>query len=402
MPVILDLVDGLSRLDTDDLILHPERCVLVRNRNAHCRRCLQACTPEAIRIENNTLSVDPDTCLGCGSCAAACPTMALEARKPAASELLEMSMNVLRETGQAPVFACEPLLDACKGTYDKSRVIGLGCLGRLEESELVALIASGMPAPRFAHAICADCDRARGYEVAKLVLETMRALLAVWGRDDPMRMDEGLPANVLRKRNKAAQTSDVDGVSRREFFTQIKTRMTEAASQAALQTLEMEQQALDGSRPRVVKVMADGTLPHFVPSRRERMLDHLALIGEPMAQYLDSRLWGYLRIDAKRCSACRMCATFCPTGAIAMFDDPGKNGDMGVEHYPADCVQCRLCEDICPTQAICIESKVPIKELIEGAIIRFTMQPPAHRLNDPKQIYHAMYKLLGGGQIYER
>jgi ferredoxin len=148
--------------------------------------------------------------------------------------------------------------------------------------------------------------------------------------------------------------------------------------------------------------MKDGTLPHFIPNRRERMLDHLEMIGEPQAEWLDSRLWGYLSIDDGLCNSCFMCATFCPTGAIVKFSDFDEDGERGIEHYPADCVQCRLCEDICPTDALSISSRVPLRELIEGRIIRYVMKPPTYELNTPKQIYHAMYDLLGGGQIYER
>jgi ferredoxin len=190
-------------------------------------------------------------------------------------------------------------------------------------------------------------------------------------------------------------------MSRRDFFTQIKTGAQNAAAQSAAQALRLEQQP-DEEKPTVVRVMRDGTLPHFIPNRRERMLDYLELIGEPSAEWLDSRLWGYLSIDVDRCNSCRMCATFCPTGAIVKFDDPGEGGAMGIEHYPADCVQCRLCEDICPANALTINSRVPVRELVEGEIVRHVMKPPEHELNSPKQIYHAMYDLLGGGQIYER
>jgi ferredoxin len=313
-----------------------------------------------------------------------------------------MCAQIVRESGQAPVFACVPLLAEQKGHYDKGRVIAVGCLGRLEESELVTLLSSGVTALQLAHAHCQNCDLAAGRTVAQAVWETMDALLATWARPNPIAISEGLPQQVVLERGAAAQTEDIDGVSRREFFTQFKNRMTAAASQTVVQTLQNEQQAVGQTEPSLVKVTADGTLPHFIPSRRERMLDHLALLGEPAQEYLDCRLWGYMQIDAGLCNSCRMCATFCPTGAIAKFDDPGAGGESGVEHYPADCVQCRLCEDICPSKALSIASRVPVRQLLEGTIIRFAMQPPAHKLNDPKQIYHAMYDLLGGGQIYER
>jgi len=402
MPDVLDLMDTLSKLNTTELTIHPERCVVVRNCNASCRRCSVACTSGAIVLEGNELVVNPDACVGCGTCATVCPTMALEARNPTDSELLQLSVRILREHSALPVYACKPLLEEHKDEYDKARVIEVGCLGRLEESELVTLIVSGISPLLLAHGDCASCDRAAGHEVNETVYATMATLLSAWGQSNPIVLVSGLPKEVVLMKSESARTEDVDGMSRRDFFTQIRTGITTAASQAAVHTLHLEQTAPDSPKRSVVKVMADGTLPHFVPSRRERMLDHLDLMGEPQAERLNTRLWGYLSINDELCSSCKMCAIFCPTGAITKYDELGDAPETGVEHYPADCVQCRLCEDICPKEAINISSDVPLSDLVRGEIIRFPMKAVKQKPNDPKQIYNAMYELLGGGQIYER
>ncbi|MDR1184215.1 MAG: 4Fe-4S binding protein [Coriobacteriales bacterium] len=401
MPDVFELMSALSKLDTGDIATHAERCVAVRNRNAHCRRCSQACTSGAISLIDNDLIIDVEKCVGCGACATICPTAALEARNPTDSELLRSSSQIMREKKVPPVFACKSLLESNSEAYDRSKVVEVGCLGRLEESELVTLIALGLLPLVLAHGACEACSQLPGRRVADLVYETMTSLLGAWGHDNPLRLVEGLPAEVALERREAVKTEDAAGMSRRDFFTQIKTGAQSVATQSAAQVLRLDSQA-DEEKPPVVRVMRDGTLPHFIPNRRERMLDYLERIGEPSAEWLDSRLWGYLSINADLCNSCRMCATFCPTGAIVKFDDPGEDGVMGIEHYPADCVQCRLCEDVCPSDALTISSRVPVRKLVEGEIVRHVMKPPEHELNSPKQIYNAMYQLLGGGQIYER
>jgi formate hydrogenlyase subunit 6/NADH:ubiquinone oxidoreductase subunit I len=350
---------------------------------------------------DNDLSITEENCVGCGACATVCPTAALEARNPTDAELLQSSARVIREAQALPTFACKPLLDSVSGGYDRSRVIEVGCLGRLEESELVALIALGLSPLVLAHGSCESCSRLPGRKVTDLVYETMSVLLSAWGHASPLRLVDGLPEEVTLSAHEASKTEDASGMSRRDFFMRIRTGAQGAAAQSAAQALRLEESPIE-EKPAVIRVMGDGTLPHFIPNRRERMLDYLERIGEPSVEWLDSRLWGYLSIDDARCNSCRMCATFCPTGAIVKFDDPGEDGEMGIEHYPADCVQCRLCEDICLTGAVSISSRVPIRELVEGEILRFVMKPAKHELNSPKQIYHAMYDLLGGGQIYER
>ena len=147
-------------------------------------------------------------------------------------------------------------------------------------------------------------------------------------------------------------------------------------------------------------VMRDGTLPHFVPDRRERLLDALAALGEPAASSVECRLAGAVVIDATRCDSCRMCATFCPTGAIRKFDD--ADGAIGVEHAPSDCVKCRSCQDVCRNDAITVIDTVPTRWLLGGETHRYTMTPRAVALTDnPHQILDT-FRQTFNGDIFER
>ena len=145
--------------------------------------------------------------------------------------------------------------------------------------------------------------------------------------------------------------------------------------------------------------MKDGTLPHFVPDRRERLLNALSSFGSANEPSLSTRLWGCVVIDGTKCSSCRMCATFCPTGAIRKFD--AEDGTMGVTHHPEDCVKCGSCRDICPEEAILILDEVKTSYLMDGKSHRYTMTPRPVKLDDPQQILNTMKGKIEGN-LYER
>ena len=57
----MDNILGLfEKLESQSLAVQPSRCVVVRNRNASCRRCAEACPTGAILVEGNDLAVAPN------------------------------------------------------------------------------------------------------------------------------------------------------------------------------------------------------------------------------------------------------------------------------------------------------------------------------------------------------
>lgn len=111
--------------------------------------------------------------------------------------------------------------------------------------------------------------------------------------------------------------------------------------------------AEEPEEPKFAKVAEDGTLPHFLPERRGRLLLSLSNLGRPEDVMIDTRLFSHVIIDSEKCTSCQMCATFCPTEAIRKFGDAATAAEtgrpFGIDHYTGRCVQCHCCENICPT-----------------------------------------------------
>ncbi|WP_304856266.1 4Fe-4S binding protein [Adlercreutzia caecimuris] len=434
---------AFEAVDGEAIRVHRERCAKVRNRNVECLKCAAACTSGCIALVDGELVLDAAQCVGCGTCATVCPTCALEALNPSDAELKTACLSAVRD-GEA-VIVCSQMEAALGDRLAAGACASVVCAGRVDESLLAALAAEGVSR---ATVLCGRCDRCaqrHGLEVAELVAETARVLLGAWGSSmDIVVTDEvpegvlagGVSAEVARAaydffaeeracepvRAEESFAERADAADSGEAFAVSPDAACAAAPGASAPSAPVslsspEAEAADvtagpgmrfywnsGHSRRVaahsLHVMRDGTLPHFVPDRRERLLDALAALGEPTASSVECRLAGAVVIDATRCDSCRMCATFCPTGAIRKFDD--ADDAIGVEHAPSDCVKCRSCQDVCRNDAITVIDTVPTRWLLGGETHRYTMTPRAVALTDnPHQILDT-FRQAFNGDIFER
>ena len=429
---------ALQALQSDHVHVCQERCLLVRNRNAECLRCAQACTSGCISYNEQTkmLDIDQARCVGCGTCATACPTCALEARDPNDTELLACLQGALNASASKRVaIVCEKA-----GIAQNECTVRLTCLGRIDESALIQLAAWGAREVTLTCGACNACEHKPGRTVVEEVCESANTLLGLWDGTMHVELKEvgpaaeptGLPAQETRADRTAThgkiaqvdqqiQTACADRTATQSAIEQVNQLIQSAD---AGKVAEHDTATRDGDRPNLsaeasddkaavtdqvdrplkrLKVMADGTLPHFVPDRRERLLDALADLGEgPMDSQAmaRTRLWGHVVIDTDKCTSCRMCATFCPTGAIVKFDAP--DGTFGIDHYAADCVKCLCCQTICRSQAIVVEDTVPANVLVNAVPERHVMHPVRVPKGGVHSIMNSMRDLLGLPEVFER
>ena len=198
MAHVTNFLGLLEQLQSADITVHQGRCAIVRNRNATCMKCADVCTSGCISYDDNELVIEPERCIGCGTCATVCPTCALEAHRPNDAELLQACRAAADVADGQVVIACDQLLAAADGLYDPEKVVGVTCLGRVEESLLVTLAALGVRRVSLVQARCAQCEHVSGSEMAQVVCDTASALLETW--NDDMRIDlvEKLPSSVRR------------------------------------------------------------------------------------------------------------------------------------------------------------------------------------------------------------
>lgn len=384
---------AFTAVDSGAIRVHRGRCAKVRNRNVDCLKCAAACTSGCISLEDGELVIDASKCVGCGTCATVCPTCALESLNPSDAELKAACLRAVR--GDEVVIACSQMEAALGDLLVPGAAAFVVCAGRVDESLLAGLAAEGVGRVTVLCGDCGQCAQRHGRDTAERVAETARQVLGAWGNDLEVVVTDVPPASVLADGadEAAAETA------RAAYFAQERScppireaegvHVGSSAGEDALKHLAHS-----------LHVMKDGTLPHFIPDRRERLLDALAQLGEPAGGKLATRLWGAVVIDGTKCVSCRMCATFCPTGAIAKFDD--ADGTLGVTHTPGDCVKCGSCRDVCPADAITLLDAVPASWLTGGNRHRYVMTPrPVSLTDNPHQILDT-FRLDFNGDIFER
>lgn len=415
----VDNILGLfEKLESQSLAVQPSRCVVVRNRNATCRRCAEACPTGAILVEGNDLAVAPERCIGCGTCATVCPTAALESKKPDDKELLRAAVAAMQANDGAAVIMDAAMQAAAEGKYDPAKVAVVKSLGRVDESFIAVLVAGGatsvalVAGPAEGKTAEGNAEEAEAAEIAEtvgaapdraaqLVRDTAALLLETWGSDVSVKLTTKLPRSV-----RLAEPAEFD-TGRRGFFSSMRDEARAAAAITAEHVVREKLGADEPEEPKFAKVTDDGTLPHFLPERRGRLLLALSNMGEPEDIMIDTRLFGHVIIDPEKCTSCQMCATFCPTEAIHKFGDAAAAAEtgkpFGIDHYTGRCVQCHCCEDICPTSALTLSTDVFATDVTKrGRSERIEMRPRKHKVNDPKSIVNAMSDLLGVPNVYER
>lgn len=440
MAFLDSLINLLSSIESNKIAVHDERCVVMRNRNVECLRCVRACTSGALELTDGELAVHPEKCIGCGTCAAACPTSAIEVRTPTDAELTSALKHSIVATKGHPVIACEKAVRAARKQHedaarlqgwrgalglkakdapalDEAMLVEVPCLGRVDESLIAAMGAYRSLDGTLVCARCEGCEHEPGGMQVMDVIESAESLMSAFGSSFSVEFTDEMPARLTttesalaaraeRAAEKAATaqaaqegadspaTEAPADPGRRAFLAGGLDTSANLAAEAVADGLGLtdDTPAPKPMSPRYRKVNAQGTLSRFVPTRRTLLYNYLNRLGEPAADAVKNRVIGRVLIDTDACSSCRMCAVFCPTGAL----DRAEDGDFwGLVHRPAACVQCRSCESLCPKGAITVDDTVPMDQFMGREAVLFSMEKPTWQANKPDSMYNKIHSILG-------
>ncbi|MCB0112556.1 MAG: 4Fe-4S binding protein [Caldilineaceae bacterium] len=336
-------------------------CLNRRHKDAGCTLCAAACPTGAIALTSAYPQLDDSLCVRCGACLHTCPTDVYTQHKPVE---ITLKQTIEQTPAQAQAIVC-PLHPSPQSTaLPVERVVRHArCLAALSPVQLLELSRNGQSALWLDDAPCGDCPISAAQRVLASSVSAANQWLSALGQAASIGLYSTAFDNLL---SEAVTRPLVDGMapqfSRRGFFGAIRRNVENRLHESMLESPAVA--AVRSTR------MAD-RLPQRVPESRIRLLHQLRSadaghrsLEEDIALSDDLPL-AVVEVDAEECSACGLCAQFCPTGALSLIQEEEA---FHLNFQPSICLDCGICAVVCPEDAIAFGEYLPIASLLRDEV----------------------------------
>ena len=336
-------------------------CAHSRNEKEGCTACIDVCSASAISSDKHRqqIKVNPNLCVGCGTCSTVCPTGAISFAYPRASDQ-GVKLKTLLTTYQRSGGKDAALLLHSQGLG--ARLLGdLGRAAQLEKSQKDG--THGVPARVLPVSL---------WHTASTGLELWLTAVAygasqVW----VLMTEEEAPqyADALRSQMVVAQTI-LSGLGYQgEHFKLLLVR--DARDLAELDRALQLAPAQAPVRHASFAVQSDKR------ATLELALDHLIThaprpVTAPIALPAFGSPLGTLAINKDTCTLCLSCVNACPAGALA-----DNTAAPQLRFIEKNCVQCGLCVKTCPEKALNLVPQLNLSAQRKEHVLLNEMQPYA-------------------------
>ena len=283
-----------------------ERCVHSHIENASCRSCVDVCPKDAWLLDDEQLGINPETCDGCGICAAVCTEGAiLHNHEPVVGHWQDRILALI----------------ACEKT-ESSMAEVIPCVHALGLHNLLALYRQGCRYLFISTGECSRCPRGEATSIRDRV-GALNSMLEQRGLM-PLQFKQ-LAVDKWQRIEKTLSTLEPqETVTRRNFLRRSVADVVDKSMQySRLQDVEKAE---------------------FIP------------VGEIIPWQDKKDILPYVvQIDPRKCNGCDACARLCPHEAISLVEDEGKGEGTYFLYKSQSCTGCRICIDACDQDAVHVD-----------------------------------------------
>lgn len=323
-----NIPSGRRRLDAGrELHLSASHCLPARYPEQACDLCVEACPVDAIGSVAGIPALT-GTCIGCGQCAAACPSGALD--------LAGFQLPAIADDVGDEIF-----VDCWRVPFEMSPAgaLRVPCLAGLGTGWLAGLVerAGERPVHLLDRGACDACPAGKGVSGLRARVSEARILLFESGV-----APESLPSITFVPTETALtpgipESSQEMRMGRRSFFRNLAGQMARGAEQVAAT-------GIDADDPIVLRQEVE-------PIDRLRLVTALATIARRHQRDLPNKVLPHLSLGD--CSGHGICAGVCPTGALTRAIVGDTVGDAAeLKFLAARCIACGQCARSCPDKAL--------------------------------------------------
>lgn len=333
-----------------------EHCLNARHKAAGCRLCVDACPTDAIELQLGWPRLDSDRCVSCGLCLHRCPTDVFTQRGAPETTVTE-TVSLLPD--DAVSLVCPQHVDPSVTPAPVTVVVRhKRCLVSLSVSQLLVLSDGGERTVWLDDSPCAECPIGRVWPAIGQTAVTANRLLQAFGRAPAIHLHASEPHKLSEEPTPLRIIEgDRPEVSRRGFFSTLGQLTRRTAAKAVAESLRTP----DPNEP----VPVEERLPHRIPASRARLYSQLKKLGTRSEEPIKTAGMPFadVNVDTDACSACGLCARFCPTGALSFVTDAES---FVLSFRSAICIDCGICAAACPEDAVSFGSQLAAAPLIDS------------------------------------
>jgi ferredoxin len=329
-------------------------CSRFRTSKSDCSLCADLCPVNAISISEKGAEIQGG-CIDCGVCISACPNGAFMINGRDDKKIIgEIGARVKGQGLKVFRVSCEH--------GDGSSDLIVPCLSRLTEALLLAPVKTGVSTIEILRPSCKKCPNKKAASHLDRVVKQVRSIYEMLGIKKESILVLSSEFREKRISETTPRNAEVRTISRREFFGSVRHKAMEVAA-ASIPDVENKdngnkelfREAIQ-KRPENVKrlMLLESIMEMGSRLNGQRFTDGKA---EAMS---DGSIIAELEVGSK-CTACGVCATLCPTGAITQ---QWTEGHYNLSYKPALCTNCSVCVSACMPKAIKIKERASLSLLL--------------------------------------